>query len=312
MSKLKLILLISLTALIIFCGNVSAYTVAQGEDAVFTCEAPGSPPHLCYYVFGTNYFSQGTASVDDDVCKIKIPTKNLQTGEYIVIIQHPMNDKLFNVQVVSEGGGYTAKLYATQSDGTLSSNAKETSAIDTRQSANAAKSLCTLIDSEYIDDIYITESFTVGESYININSLGSQIQGSKFSIGGTTNVEAGKTVTVEISSTEFGAVPKTGTSESTYLVKTTKVISGVNGLNGWMVEIDENLAVDKYTVTASIENGPTTSGTFNIVKEVQTFVPTTLPATPVQTPSPEPTKSAGFGLIIALSALGAVFSFRKI
>lgn len=314
MSKITSILLILFISAVLFSSASFADTVVgQGSDAVFVCNAPGSPPYLCYYVFGTNYFSQGKASVDDDKCTIKIPTDNLQSGEYIVIIQHPMNDKLFNVQVVHENGGYMAKSYSTQSDGTLSKYAKDTSAIDTRQSANAAKSLCALMDSEYIDDIYITESFTVSTTYISINSLGSKPYGSAFTIGGTTNVEAGKIVTVEIASTQFTAVGKSGTSDSANIIKTTKVINGVNGLNGWAVEIDEILPVDKYTVTTSIDGVTPVTGTFEIVDE--TPAPTITSAPTVQTtaqPQPSPTKSSGFGLLSLLAGLGIVLTLRKL
>ncbi|MDO5845279.1 MAG: hypothetical protein Q4Q53_09080 [Methanocorpusculum sp.] len=313
MSKISFVLLILIIVTALFCGNVLGDSIGQGSDAVFVFNAYGSPPCICYYVFGTNYFSQGTASVDDDVCTIKIPTSNLQSGEYIVVIQHPMNDKLFNVKVVSDGGGYMAKSYSTQGDGTLSKNAKETSAINTRQSANAAESLCTLINSEYIDDMCTIESFTVTSTYLNINSLGSKPYGSKFTIGGTTNVEAGKTVTVEITSSSFSSVSKSGTSDSTDIVKTTKVISGVNGLNVWAVEIDEILAADTYTVTAEIDGVTPATGTFSIVEETQTAIKTvTATQTATAKPTAAQTKSAGFGAAALFVGLGIVLGLRKL
>ncbi|HJJ48285.1 MAG TPA: PGF-CTERM sorting domain-containing protein [Methanocorpusculum sp.] len=330
MNKLTIVLLAAAALLLSFSVPAAAvefdaeYTVSAGDELKITSEAQGNPGYLRYYVFGTNYFTQGKVSVDDAQYTIKLNTNGLSTGEYIMIIQHPMYDKLFNVQVTDSGTGLTGKVFATTSDHKLSENPQQTSAIDTRQNANAAFALEKLINLEYHDDRCIKVKITVTSPALIISSAGGVVvEGDDFVISGATNLKPGTVVTVEIVSTVFSGVSKTGVSDSVYLPLEARVVKGYNGVNTWSVTAhNPHLAPGEYRINAVTPNdGPTDTGTFTVIARsaapaqpaqtaqiIQTPLPTQ--AAPVQTATAVPA-SPGFGILACAAALGCAAAFLR-
>ena len=315
-------LLLALAALLILasCPAAADYTVSAGDELQISGVAQGDPGYLRYYVFGTNYFTQGKVSVDDAAYTIKLNTNGLSNGEYLIVIQHPMYDKLFNVQV-DEENGLTGKVYATTADHKLASTPQQMSSINTRQNANAAYALVDLINLEYHDDACTVEKFTVTSPALMITSENNTVvEGSDFTISGTTNLKSGTLVTVEILSTAFSGVSKVDASDSVYLVLETHVTAGYNGVNYWSVTAhNPALAPGEYRITAVTPNdGPSDGGKFTVIEK--TAVPavpaqtaqTAKTAVPTQTPAAEQSAQAtaspaspGFCLPALLAGLAA-------
>ncbi|MDD1695914.1 MAG: PGF-CTERM sorting domain-containing protein, partial [Methanoregula sp.] len=101
---------------------------------------------------------------------------------------------------------------------------------------------------------------------------------------------------------------------------TVKVTKGDSGMNSILFDVDAStFKPDEYIVTMeAVIQGTTGTTLFNVLEgpaptiviptTVATPVPTTV-ATPVPTtvpPTPTPTKSPGYGALIALIGLGAV------
>ncbi len=90
-------------------------TVTQGDILTITgvAELPKENNGILYYIFGENYFSTNMASVTGTSYVLNIDTTNLANGQYFVVVQHPMYDRLFNIgPVAAENGGYDIKMNA--------------------------------------------------------------------------------------------------------------------------------------------------------------------------------------------------------
>jgi len=168
-------------------ATAESSTVIPSNNIKITGTAKGTSD-LMYYVFGTNLFKTGSISVDDDsTFSAEIATDDLAAGQYFVVIQHPMYDKVFNIgPVASENSGYNIKMNA-QGD-YASDGAMVLFDTNSRQSANAAEALCQALDSQNIDDIYVKLTFVVESPYLTVNSFSSSYtKGELIEITGTAN-----------------------------------------------------------------------------------------------------------------------------
>ena len=270
-------------------------SIAEGDKVRISGQVEGEPEFLYYYVLGTNFFNYDTIEVEDDGTyskKISIIDANGvkgQAGEYFILVQHPMYDKLFNVVpadkvftygndgkatdivnvnyfgknndhekyiLLNKSQGKKEDMFNILSFATLENDYQlvwrdELSNMNTRQKANAAVALTDLINEEYVDDLYVAVDIVVGNPWLLVNSIADVTEGSEFTVDGTTNLKSGTQVTVEIMSSKFAAVSKIDVSDSAYLIGTCKVVKGDANGNTWSVTFNNNhLNVDAYTVTA--------------------------------------------------------------
>ena len=255
-----------------------------------------------FYIFGTNYFSQGTATLDENEFTIEqeIDATKMDAGQYFMVVQHPMYDGQFNIQVDAD-----KKVYLHNSTGAQIGAALFN--ITDRQKANAAEAFCQAIDSENIDDMYVKLSFVVAAPQSVINPIPETVaQGEKLTVSGTTNMGEGELVTVEMLSTAFAAVPKATVGSASFISLTTKTDENGN----WEVTFDTSgLNVDEYTVTAAVEQLGSATAKVNVVEAApqqpdQPDVPGDEPEQPGD--EPEAPETPGFGALAALAGLGAV------
>ena len=69
----------------------SASIVAKGGDVYIKGTAEGKPASVSYYILGTNYFANGTISVENDGnFKKKLTLSTQDAGQYFVVVEHPM------------------------------------------------------------------------------------------------------------------------------------------------------------------------------------------------------------------------------
>jgi PGF-CTERM protein len=290
----------------------SGAVIAKGDDLKLTGTAQGDPDEVHVWIFGKNYYGRpgelyvDSATVEDDgTFEFELDgtnTEHLSAGQYFVVIQHPMMNKIFDIQAAggliigTPGSGFTPV------------------AITNLQAAAAANALIKALDSQNIDDTYVKLTFIVEEPRILIDPIGDVPAGSTFTISGTTNLAVGDTLNVEVTSAAFTPSGKGEESGFASVARTTEVKAG-DGANVWSVEIDGSaFKPDQYIVTVEcIETDTTETANFNVVEAVPstpTVTPTgtvTTTTPPVETTvTPTETETPGFGALLALAGLGAV------
>jgi len=283
--------------------------ITQGKKAEFIINAEATEK-IQYYIFGTNYFLAGntTDNVKDTenqfIVKLNesvTSAKNMSTGQYFAVFQHMMYDKMFNIYangsqiVLNETGKTNVTLFN----------------VDNRQTANAAQALCDALDSQNIDDMYVKASFFVvgkDESF-TISEIPTTIaQGETLTISGVSTANADGTVTVEMISTAFAAVPKETVGSAAFIAVSTKAAED----GTWEVTFDtSDLNVDEYSLKVAVTpvDGKTeTWKNVNInVVEADEPVNPEQPEEPEQPgDEPEAPETPGFGALAALAGLGAV------
>ncbi|MBO5119490.1 PGF-CTERM sorting domain-containing protein, partial [Methanocorpusculum sp.] len=186
--------------------------------------------------------------------------------------------------------------------------------VQERQTANAAQALCDALDSQNIDDMYVKASFFVvgkDESF-TISEIPTTIaQGETLTISGVSTANADGTVTVEMISTAFAAVPKETVGSAAFIAVSTKVADD----GTWEITMDtSDLNVDEYSLKVAVTpvNGETETWknvNINVVEGADTpDTPDTpdVPDTPDTPDTPTEPETPGFGALAALAGLGAV------
>jgi len=184
------------------------------------------------------------------------------------------------------------------------------------QAPNAATALINALDSPNIPDTYVKLTFVIDEPQLFIDPIGDKAAGSTFTISGTTNLAAGNTLNIDVTSAAFQPGQKTEASAFSGTGGSTVIQKG-DGMNTWSFEVDgSSFKVDQYIVTVeSIDAGQTATTIFNVVEAVPTTQPSGNVTTPTgtettptgtETTEPTPTIAPGFGAILALAGLGAV------
>ena len=287
--------------------------VAQGSDLEVTGTAEAALK-VRYYIFGTNYFTSNTTDVKQKdssfKIKMKVDAEKMAAGQYFLVVQHPMYDEAFNIApnatvqpksiILNTTGEASETPIAADGSNILFK-------VNDRQTSNAAEALCQAIDTENIDDIYVKASFIVAAPSLTMNPVASEIaQGEKLTVSGTTNLAPGSTVTVELLSTAFAAVPKASVNSASFIALTTKVADD----GTWEVTFDTTgLNVDEYTLTATAGEFVNTAKV-KVVEAApkQPDTPDTpdVPETPDTPDTPDVPETPGFGALAALAGLGAV------
>ena len=305
-------------------AELSATVVAQDSDLTISGNAEAADK-IMFYVFGNNKFTHGTITVEDDGTfedEIDIDEDEYATGQYFVVLQHPMYDGVFNIgpiedKTVSEKvGNKNAYNIVLNTKGSYADvnleNESSKILFNTlnRQSANAAEALCQALDTQNIDDVYVKAAFIVATPTASMNPVSDVAKGSKLVVSGTSNMAEGEVVTVEMLSTAFAAIPKESVNSASFMSLVTKVQED----GTWEVTFDTTgLNVDEYTLSATVGDIKTSA----VIVKVTEGAPVTPPADdkpdtpvdpvtpPTEDPKEEP-ETPGFGALAALAGLGAV------
>jgi trimeric autotransporter adhesin len=314
-------------------ATVSSSTVAKGDKLYIRGTAQGNPTEgVAIWILGKNYwngeatnnYNMVTETVNDDGSfEYEFgsgDTKNLASGQYFVVVQHPMYNDVFNVFTGQVAGAASAD----ETDVIVSPMASVSDynnyfviwgGTNKLQGSSAAEALIESIDSSDIDDTYTKLTFLIEEPWIRINTIGDHYVGEQFIISGTTNLAVDDEIIVEVTSSSFTATKKSQSSEFSGVAENVKVVEGTT-YNEWSMDVDASTYTpDEYIVNVeSIETSATATTTFNILKgtppvtvpptgtstSVVTTAATTAPTTPTETAAP------GFGALVALIGLGAV------
>jgi hypothetical protein len=293
------VLLHSAAAITLTPGNTgSSSAIANGDPVVIRGIATGHPQDgLQVWVISYNYVKIDTVLVNaDNTYSYELKssdTQNLASGQYFVLIQHPMMNGQFDIVydpgtggVINRQLGEGAVIFQLTGPGSL-------------QTPDAGSALLRAINNQNIDDSFTTVSFFVSRPTARIDPIGEHFIGDKFTITGSTNLAVGDTLMMEIYSSSFKPTQKARGGEFSGSTGTIKVLPGTNGYNRWSFDIDAStFRPDEYTVKVSgITLDVTGSTTFMIVERVPTTLKTPVPATTIQTvslppvapPAPAPT-----------------------
>ncbi|MCK9580124.1 MAG: DUF3821 domain-containing protein [Methanoregula sp.] len=315
-------------------ATASQSTVAKGDKIFITGTAEGDPSSVQIWILGKNYAIAKTESVNSDASfKYEITqdtTKNLYAGQYFVVVQHPMNNDVFDVNQCTVTSGPTGCTATTcpntvcnmqQAKGTPNAQAIFTLlGSGSLQGSNAAEALVEGINSANVDDTYTKLQFLIEEPVIRIDTIGDKRVGDKFTITAQTNLAVDDDILMQVYSSSFKPTQKSQSSEFSGTTNTVKVTKGDSGMNKISFDVDSStFKPDEYIVTAeAVLQGTMGTSLFNVLEGTVT-VPTTVVtggptvATQVttQVPTQAPTaatttQSPGYGALIALIGLGAV------
>jgi trimeric autotransporter adhesin len=289
----------------------NAPTIANGDPVFIRGVATGDPRGgLQVWVLGHNYVKISSVSVNtDDTYEFELKsadTQNLASGQYYVLIQHPMMNGEFDIYYDRESGsvvnrqlGGGTSIFQLNGPGSL-------------QTPDSAYALMRAIYNQNTDDTFATASFIIGNPVARIDTIGDHIVGDKFTITGSTNLAVGNDLLIEIVSSSFSPTQKSEGSEFSGSSGIVNVEPGINGLNRWSFDVDSSsFKPDEYIVkVSSVTNDVTSSTTFNIIEKMTTTLvtpsPTTLPtASPVIVPAsltPTTTQKSPVSIVTILLA----------
>jgi hypothetical protein len=271
-----LILCLLLLAIAISIPCAAAVTLTPGSSATTTTISQGDPVYirgiatghpqvgLQVWFIGYNFAKVTTVQVNDDNSYEyelqKSDTANLATGQYFVLIQHPMMNGQFDVVYDAASGSVkdvqTGKtLYKFTGSGSL-------------QSTNSAAALIQAVGSQNIDDTFATVSFYVSSPTVTINPIGDKHTGDTFTVNGTTSLAPNDELMVEIYSSSYVPTTKTQASGFSGASGMVKVVAGSGGKNTWSFDVDTStFAPDEYLVKISgVLQDVTASTRFNVVQ----------------------------------------------
>ena len=273
-------------------SHLSASAIAKGDSLYLSGTVEGDPDSVTVYTFGPNKYLRETVPVLNGSFATEM---NIDSGwssnQYYVVIEHPMKNGVFDVSQaylsadgsysVTEpdsycqiilfvpGNDYLGKVIDDSNVGQALGSSRSSFPVWAQgmlQGSNAADALSKMIETSYIDDVIARQTFTVQEAWIEINNPGDQRAGSTFTISGTTNLQAGDQILIEIFSS--GPIDKIYPYTNSYYSQSSITVSPGDGTdNTWFIDVDAtNIKPDEYTIRASgIEADVTFTTNFNLV-----------------------------------------------
>jgi len=316
-------------------ATASQSTVAQNDKLFITGTAEGKPQQgVAIWVLGKNYGTVNTESVNSDASfsyeVSRAITSLMDAGQYFVVVQHPMQNQLFDIAMCANPNANQVCNYqqATPAGGAVGGATQTIFTLfgqGSLQGTDAAEALVQGINSPNVDDTYTKLVFLVEVASIRIDPIGDRHVGDKFTITATTNLAVDDEVLFNVVSSSFKPTQKSQSGEFSGASGTVKVTKGDSGLNTLSFDVDAStFKPDEYIANAQWVLNSATSGTalFNVLEgaaptAVPTAVVTAAPtgettAAPTEVPTAAPTKTPtqpGFGALVALIGLGAVAFF---
>lgn len=262
-------------------GSQGTQMIANGDPVTISGIATGHPRDgLQVWIIGKNYLKISTVQVNsDNTFDFELrssDTLNLASGQYYVVIQHPMMNGQFDVYYDSASGDVINRQL-----GTGGMAIYQMSGGGSLQGPASAQALISAISSQNIDDSFTTYTFMISPPSSMIDPIGDHVVGEKFTISGSTNLAAGDKLMVDITSSSFKPTLKTAPGGFSGANGEVTVAPGSGGYNRWSFDVDTSVfSPDEYIVTVSgITIDVTASTNFNLYERL----PATM-VTPEKTP----------------------------
>jgi len=302
----------------------SAATISNGDSVFIQGIATGHPQQgLQVWIMGPNFLRVSTVSVNADntyAYELKpADTLQLASGQYYVLVQHPMMNGRFDV-VYDAGTGQIINRQLGNGGTTIF----QLSGSGSLQSSDAAFALARAISSQNIDDTFAPTGFTVSEPVVPIDPISDHVVGDRFTISGSTNLAVGDDLSIKVISSSFGPTLKSQSGEFSGAAGVVKVVPGNGGLNRWSFGVDTSTwKPDEYVVTVEgVTVDVQDSTTFNVLSYqptpvatlatgVTTPVPPTAVPTTLQTTALPVTRSPLPGIVVIGAVVGAALIIAK-
>jgi hypothetical protein len=147
-------------------ASVSSYEIAHDQTATILGLAPGLPPEgVAIWIFGTNYVNRSVASVNaNDTFRFDldaITTRELADGRYFAIIQHPMQNGVFDVYL-NTTDGFVYNLQLGKWSNPSGTRIFKVLGAGVHDLADGGESLALAINDPNVDDTYIKLDFVIG------------------------------------------------------------------------------------------------------------------------------------------------------
>jgi len=308
-------------------ATASQSTVAKGDRIWISGTAEGNPSGVAVWILGKNYAKLQTETVNTDATfKYELKqedTKSLYSGQYFVVVQHPMQNDRFDIDspdLRSQSAEAYVYNYATgEATGANVLSIFKISGAGSLQGSDAAEALVQGINDPNVDDTYTKLQFLIEEPIITVDPIGDRHVGDKFTITAQTNLAVDDEILVQVYSSSFKPTQKSQSGEFSGATGTIKVTKGDSGMNMLSFDVDSStFKPDEYIVTMdAVIQQSTGTALFNVLEGAAptpepTAVVTAVTTAPVETTvpptevPPTPTQSPGYGALIALIGLGAV------
>jgi len=152
-------------------ATVSPSTVVQGGKIFINGTAEGQPSSVAIWILGKNFAFRQTETVNVDGSfsyeVTQQTTQYLYSGLYFVVVQHPMMNGVYDIDICPAGTG--TDVYVCDYSGTTPVSVFKLSGPGSLQGSDAFEALVTAIHQPYIDDTYTKAQFQIaGSSKIGI------------------------------------------------------------------------------------------------------------------------------------------------
>ncbi|MCK9632177.1 MAG: DUF3821 domain-containing protein, partial [Methanoregula sp.] len=161
-------------------ATASQSTVAKGDRIYISGTAQGDPSSVQIWIMGKNYAVLKSASVNSDASfKYEVKqedTKTLSSGQYFVVVQHPMQNGEFDVALhaldTTPNPGYVYnKQLINSGDTTSTTTIFKLLGQNSLQGSDAAEALAQGINDANVDDTYTKLQFLIEEPQINVDAV---------------------------------------------------------------------------------------------------------------------------------------------
>jgi hypothetical protein len=179
-------------------GTLKNSIVVKWDLLIIRGIATKAPPKgIGVWIFGKKFFHFSSVQVyPDDSFEFVFPpekTKNMESGSYFVVLQHPMANGELDVFPISDNIRTIVK-------NTKNEDFFVVDGITSIRGVEAAESLIELMNTSGIDDSYTKLSFLVEDPWITIDPIEKVIVGKPMLIKGTTNISIDHDLLVEVKS----------------------------------------------------------------------------------------------------------------
>lgn len=244
-------------------ATASTSAIAQGDKFFITGTATGNPsPGVAIWLFGENYFSREIVKVNSDSSfsyEVKREvTKKMDLGQYFVVIEHPMQDNKFDVDVIGKSVGVPI----VWSDSPLPVELFPINGLGSLHGMEAAEAIINAINRPRSDDTYTKLQVIIQKPVIHIDPINDKHVGNKFTITAETNLAVDDEVLFEIYQSSFKSIQKGPNSEFFGASGSVRVVRDQKGMNKCLFDVDTtSFKPDTYLVKTMATLVPDAQGT---------------------------------------------------
>ena len=228
-------------------------------------------------------------------------TKSLYSGQYFVVVQHPMRTdvSILTLQVLQPATSMSLTTALGEATGINDISIFKIYGPGSLQGSDAAEALVQGINHPYIDDTYTKLQFLIEQPIITIVPIGDKHVGDKFTITAATNLAVDDEILVQVYSSSFKPTQKSQSGEFSGATGTVKVQKGETGMNKITFDVDSStFKPDEYIVTEdAVIQEATGTALFNVLEgaaptpEPTKVVVVVVPTAATTVPTPPPTRS---------------------